>query len=147
MVELDMRVDPAKMRNLREERSWSQERLADAAGLSLRTVQRVESEGNASAETRLALAGAFGVDVGVLSQSPALPFSGSSRPQVPSEDGSRLRRGTFYSHLSIYLGMCVFFLAVDLFHNHALTWAQWPIMGWGIGILVQASRTFLSPRT
>jgi len=134
MVELDMRVDPAKMRNLREERSWSQERLADAAGLSLRTVQRVESEGNASAETRLALAGAFGVDVGVLSQSPALPFSGSSRPQVPSEDGSRL-------------GMCVFFLAVDLFHNHALTWAQWPIMGWGIGILVQASRTFLSPRT
>jgi transcriptional regulator with XRE-family HTH domain len=147
MVELDMRVDPAKMRNLREERSWSQERLADAAGLSLRTVQRVEREGNASAESRLALAGAFGVDVGVLSESPEPAFSGSSRPQVPFEDGFKLRRSKFYSHLSIYLGMCVFFLAVDLFHNHALTWAQWPIMGWGIGILVQASRTFLSPRT
>jgi transcriptional regulator with XRE-family HTH domain len=147
MVELDMRVDPAKMRNLREERSWSQERLADAAGLSLRTVQRVEREGNASAETRLALAGAFGVDVGTLSEASAPMPVGVSRPQDRSDDDSRLRRGKFYSHLAIYLGMCVFFLAVDLFHNHALTWAQWPIMGWGIGILVQASRTFLSPRT
>jgi len=59
MVELDMKVDPTKLRLLREARSWSQERLADAAGLSLRTVQRVEREGNASAETRLALAGAL----------------------------------------------------------------------------------------
>jgi len=145
MVELEMRVDPDRMRRLREERSWSQERLADAAGLSLRTVQRVEREGNASAETRLSLAGAFGVDVGTLSE-PLAPV-GSTRPLFQSVDDSRLRRGKFFSHLSIYLGMCVFFLATDLFHNHALTWAQWPIMGWGIGVLAQAGRTFLSPRT
>jgi len=146
MVELDMKVDPAKMRSLREERSWSQERLADAAGLSLRTVQRVEREGNASAETRLALAGAFGVDVGVLSEASTPVTLGSSRPQDRLDDDSRLQRGKFYSHLAIYLGMCVFFLAVDLSHNHALTWAQWPIMGWGIGVLAQAGRTFLAPR-
>jgi len=85
--------------------------------------------------------------VGALSETPEPAFHGSPRPQLPSEDGFRLRRGKFYSHLSIYLGMCVFFLAMDLLHNHALTWAQWPIMGWGIGILAQASRTFLSPRT
>lgn len=49
----------ARVRDLRTERSWSQEHLAGAAGLSLRTVQRVESGYPVSADTLLALAAAL----------------------------------------------------------------------------------------
>jgi transcriptional regulator with XRE-family HTH domain len=56
-----MKIDREAVRQLRDDRSWSQEHLAAAASLSVRTIQRVESEGAASAETRLAIAAAFGV--------------------------------------------------------------------------------------
>lgn len=41
----DMKLDTRKLRQLREARAWSQERLAEAAGLSSRSVQRVEADG------------------------------------------------------------------------------------------------------
>lgn len=54
-----MQVSPEKVKLFRKENSWSQELLAKASGLSLRTIQRVEKDGKASVETQLALAGAF----------------------------------------------------------------------------------------
>jgi transcriptional regulator with XRE-family HTH domain len=58
-----MPVSRERIKALRDARAWSQAHLAEAAGLSLRTVQRVEAEGVASAETRLALAAALDVPV------------------------------------------------------------------------------------
>jgi transcriptional regulator with XRE-family HTH domain len=62
-MEARMKIDGETVRALRERKSWSQEHLAGASGLSVRTVQRVEVEGVGSAETRLALAAALGVPV------------------------------------------------------------------------------------
>jgi DNA-binding XRE family transcriptional regulator len=56
-----MKIDGDKVRVLRERKAWSQEHLATVSGLSVRTVQRVETEGSGLPETRLALAGALGV--------------------------------------------------------------------------------------
>jgi DNA-binding XRE family transcriptional regulator len=56
-----MKIDGAKLKTLREERSWSQDHLAGVAALSVRTIQRVEAEGVASSETRMALSAAFGI--------------------------------------------------------------------------------------
>lgn len=61
-----MRIDPATVRRLREQRAWSQDQLAEVAGLSARTVQRVETGKGASLETRMALAAALGVDAAAL---------------------------------------------------------------------------------
>lgn len=55
---------------LRKTKAWSQAHLAEAAALSVRTIQRVEQTGQCSDETLLALAGAFDVDVAVLRQAP-----------------------------------------------------------------------------
>ena len=55
-----------KVRRQRERKAWTQEHLAQAAGISLRTVQRAE-EGAMSAETLSALAGAFDMPVEELS--------------------------------------------------------------------------------
>ncbi|MEQ9264352.1 MAG: helix-turn-helix transcriptional regulator [Balneolaceae bacterium] len=52
-----------QIRELRMEKSWSQSLLAKAAGLSLRTIQRIETNGKAAPETLLAVAGAFDIDV------------------------------------------------------------------------------------
>lgn len=69
----EMKIDASMTRSLRELRGWSQEQLAEAAGLGLRTVQRLESEGRASAETRTCLAAAFSVPQSVLTGSQSLP--------------------------------------------------------------------------
>lgn len=52
-----------KIKELREERSWSQAQLSEVAGISLRTVQRIENTGTCSKETLLAIASAFDIDV------------------------------------------------------------------------------------
>lgn len=58
-----MKLDPERIRELRDEHGLSQESLAEAAGLSVRTIQRVESRGLASGETAMALAAVFNTRV------------------------------------------------------------------------------------
>src|SRR5438128_1914395 len=52
-----------KIRQLREERSWTQEQLAELASVEVRTVQRVEKNVTRNAETLQAIAGAFDVNL------------------------------------------------------------------------------------
>jgi transcriptional regulator with XRE-family HTH domain len=59
----DMKVNRSLILVLRNQRSWSQDELAVAAGLNLRTVQRIERSGSASLQSRKALAAAFNIDV------------------------------------------------------------------------------------
>lgn len=69
-----------RVRSLREARAWTQEHLADAAGVSLRTVQRLEAGQGFASETALAVAAALNVDVKLLLE----PGEGSWLwPQVP----------------------------------------------------------------
>lgn len=64
--EQEMKISSAKVRRFRSERGWSQDQLALASGLSLRTIQRVEAEGNASRETQVCLAATFGISLAEL---------------------------------------------------------------------------------
>ena len=52
-------IDTERVVTLRGKRGWSQEELAQASGLSARTIQRLEAGAEASMETRKALAAAF----------------------------------------------------------------------------------------
>lgn len=58
-----MNINAALVKRLRSEKFWSQEELAIASGLNLRTVQRIENEANASLQSKMALAAAFGIAV------------------------------------------------------------------------------------
>ena len=51
-----------KIQKLRSQKCWSQDELASASSLSIRTIQRVEKSGNASLETVKALASVFEVE-------------------------------------------------------------------------------------
>jgi transcriptional regulator with XRE-family HTH domain len=54
-------IDSGLIRKLRTTRSWSQEELAQITDLNVRTIQRIETDGSASLESRRALAAAFGL--------------------------------------------------------------------------------------
>lgn len=56
------------VKKLREQRNWSQEQLAKMAGLSLRTIQRVEAGNKASLETLKSLASVFEVELTKLTE-------------------------------------------------------------------------------
>lgn len=125
---MEMKIDSQKVRQLREARGWSQEHLAEVAGLSGRTVQRIESDGNASPESRMALAAALGVDAAAL----GLPATGATpvaaQPARPRRD--------FRHHLTIYLAVCAGLVLLDLVRHGGITWSKWPVLGWGIGLLL-----------
>ena len=61
-----MKINSALVLQLRNARSWSQEELATAAGLNLRTIQRIENEASASLQSKKALASVFDIDVQAL---------------------------------------------------------------------------------
>jgi transcriptional regulator with XRE-family HTH domain len=63
---MEVRVDSNLIRSERENRGWSQGHLAEVAGLSLRTIQRIEKTGSASFESVTALASVLSVDVAAL---------------------------------------------------------------------------------
>lgn len=56
-----MTISKDMVKKLRTERNWSQETLSEKSGLSLRTVQRIESGNNISMETLKILARTFEV--------------------------------------------------------------------------------------
>ena len=57
-----MYLDNEVIREMRLDRGWTQQQLADACGISMRTVQRVEKDGTASLETTSALGSVFEVE-------------------------------------------------------------------------------------
>jgi transcriptional regulator with XRE-family HTH domain len=65
-----MKVNTYQIMDLRKHRSWSQDELAMAAGLNLRTIQRIENEGTASLESLKALAAALEVNLDSLKSMP-----------------------------------------------------------------------------
>ena len=72
-----------RVRVLREQRGWTQSHLADASGVSARTIQRVESKHAYSGETAMALAAALEIDVANL-VAPGAAAPGEHRPLWPA---------------------------------------------------------------
>lgn len=58
-----MKVNAELLLALRNEKSWSQEELAIASGLNLRTIQRIEKEATISLQSKKSLAAALEIDI------------------------------------------------------------------------------------
>jgi transcriptional regulator with XRE-family HTH domain len=56
------------VKKLREKNNWSQDQLAEYAGVNVRTIQRVESGQKASIETLKCLAAVFEVNISILTE-------------------------------------------------------------------------------
>jgi transcriptional regulator with XRE-family HTH domain len=97
-MEYEVKLNPAGVKKFRESKSWTQEHLANAAGVSLRTIQRIETDGSASAESRLAIAAALGVPVGKISS--ALDVDTT----VASAELRRIAMGTRWGYVGLLVG-------------------------------------------
>ena len=93
---MDMQLDASRIRGERERRAWSQEQLAEVTGVSLRTIQRVETSGSASFETSRALAAVFGLNAADLKM---------HAPAKTSRIVSRLRNAAIAASLVLGLGV------------------------------------------
>ena len=100
-----MQLEVQTIRAERERRAWSQEQLAEVSGLSLRTIQRVETAGSASFETARALAAVFEVDVSTLRAPMRLV------EPATSHHGGRVRKWSFLGFAASLLLSLGFFLA------------------------------------
>jgi len=56
----------------------------------------------------------------------------------------------FYGHLITYVLVCTLLVIIDLADSSAadtefigLSWAYWPIFGWGIAVAIHAFKTFV----
>jgi len=89
---MEMKLDKAKLKQLRESKAWSQSYFAEISGLSLRTIQRIEKSGIASPESVKSICATFGIQINELSvvnehQKELAPsFSGLIKYKISSMD-------------------------------------------------------------
>ncbi len=129
------KADTAKIKRWREERHWSQEHLADMAGVGLRTLQRIENGQQASADSLKALASAFQVDVTALYVDPEA--EAASIIKAKNAKASDAIRMSFFIHLASWvLGMAVF-AAISIGSGWWVM--KWPTLWWTVGLISHAA--------
>jgi len=82
---MEMKINSQKIISARKNKAWSQQHLADASGVSLRTIQRVENNGTGSLETIKALASCFELDVNELFEIETMSETRANKSQVKSK--------------------------------------------------------------
>jgi transcriptional regulator with XRE-family HTH domain len=128
---------------MRLKRNWSQQQLADASGLSSRTVQRIEAGQPASVETLKCLAAVFEVDIATLK--PESPMENVSKAteleeQQAFREVTNLRK--FYIHLLQYVVINACLNAINFGFDPDPMWAPFVALFWGMGLLVHALTVF-----
>lgn len=129
---MQIRPDSAKLKRWRMERGWSQEHLAELAGIGVRTVQRIETGEPASQDSVAALAAAFNVDlialtldVGAEADRLALTKARKSR------DALRL---SFGIHLASYIFGMIVFTGISIGDGAPGYAMLWPAIAWTMGV-------------
>ena len=129
---MQMTPDSTKIKRWREERAWSQEHLADAAGIGLRTIQRIENGEKASRETVMALAAAFGVDVLALTVDPQAE---SAKQQLANHAkaaaGLRL---SFWINLASFGRKELDIAETEMVAGGDGFVMKWPLIWWAVGV-------------
>lgn len=100
-MEKELMINSTVVKELRKKSGWSQEQLANASGLSVRTIQRVESESKASMETKVCLAATFQISLESLNV--------TTSPQVADTSPNRA--------ILVLLACSVFISAISLLLN------------------------------
>ena len=150
------------IRKLRLDRGLSQEQLAEMAGISTRTLQRLERGAKVSPETLKCLAAVLEVDFKMLRENQMIQTN-----ETPKTDDQEAHvRGTrhqnepanapvpplskeeqkameyvrdikaFYSHALAYGCVMAFLLVVNLMLYPGHINVVWPALGWGIGLTI-----------
>ena len=128
---MSFKPNATKIKRWREERQWSQEHLAQLAGIGVRTLQRIENGDATSPDTLKALAAAYNVDVLTL-----IIDQEAEAEKLVAEKNDRSRaalRLSFFIHLAGYaIGVAVF-LAISLGEGWFVM--KVPLLWWTVGLI------------
>jgi transcriptional regulator with XRE-family HTH domain len=143
------------VRKLRLQRGWTQEHLAELAGLSVRSIQRIERGGAVGLETINSLAAVFEVDRSLFTpgetavetrpspqpDSPPPPPTGSAPLRSDEAEAMEYVKGLkeFYGHVFLYVVfVTVFGFALGFERPMILIGA----IGWGIGVIINGLNAY-----
>ena len=126
------------IRKLRLEKGLSQEQLAHMAGVSTRTLQRIERGANASTETLKCIASVLETDFGNLREGQDMQTQ-TAWPELSADEREAMEYvrdiKSFYMHALTYGVVMLGLAAINLITNPGHFWVLWPALGWGIGLL------------
>lgn len=132
------------VQKLRLKLGWSQQQLAEASGLSARTIQRIEAGYPASTESLKSLGAVFGVDFSTLNPEQTMTATtaiATDQQEAEAFQYVRKLRG-FYMHFLRYALICGLLLGINLIFFPNRLWAIWVIAGWGLGVILHATQVF-----
>lgn len=127
------------VRKLRLKKGWSQSQLAEMAGVTTRTIQRVEQGHRPSLETCKALASVFEVNLSLL-QPEDEPMQNDTELKADEQRALLYakRMKEFYEFLIMYVVMGAVFLVA--FHGEPVVYLIFA--GLGVGLIVQGLIAF-----
>jgi HTH-type transcriptional regulator, competence development regulator len=131
-----------KFREYRLARAWSQEQLAEMAGLSTRTVQRIENGDRPGLETLSALASVFGVSVSELTGSDKNIDEALDR-RITDAQNKVASEGRFYRSVITAVVVCLLLFVFNRLKSPDYLWSIWVAVIWGALLIVRGMRTFV----
>lgn len=129
------------IRKLRLQKGWTQDQLAEFAGLSVRSIQRIERGKKPSLESLKSLAAVFEVDLETLSQGdqPMIPDTLATEDELDAIEYVKGIR-EFYTHALLYaVFLIVFGLSFGLKFGLESARFQFILLGlagWGVGVVI-----------
>mgnify|MGYP000554310573 CR=1 FL=1 len=139
------------IRKLRLQRGWSQDKLAQISGLSVRTIQRIERGQQPGLESLQSLAAAFDVNISELKlenkmndeqhETQKEKLTNSRQEEANAMEYVRDIKG-FYSHLIKYIVVISLLFIINVSTNSDYLWAVWPMLGWGVGVISHGLNVF-----
>lgn len=132
------------IQKMRLKRGWSQQQLADACGLSTRTIQRIEAGHSPSVESLKSIAAVFEVDFSTLMETDMKDDTidlQTAQERIAYKKVERLRG--FYLHLMMYIVANSGCMAINLLTNPDYLWFVGTVIFWGIGLSIHALTVFI----
>lgn len=136
-----------RIRELRQERAWSQEQLAELCSLNVRTIQRIENGEQASLETLSAIAAVMELKVSELyspdsSQPPETSGEAVDQRVVDAREAVE-NEMSFLRRLLRAVLLCSILFVINWFTSPSYMWAWWVVLGLGIPLGLRAINLFL----
>jgi transcriptional regulator with XRE-family HTH domain len=109
------------IKEIRLQKGWSQEKLSEITGLSLRTIQRIEKDNKVSEKSLELLAKAFEIDSSKLKELIATKQSKDSAQKINID-----------SELALFAIINLILFLINIISNSKHLWFIYPLLGWGI---------------
>ena len=126
MNHYEMQIESSQLKKRRLNRGWTQQHLADISGISLRTIQRAETNNNTSLETLNALSAVFEISHDELKMMPMTDY----------EKTSIINKGWCIALVAIVVAQLLTILSVRILLGTVnITWLKLLLISWFVILL------------